>query len=175
MPPNTAQSPIHIRPYHPKDHLPQITAMLHRAYKPLAQQGMRYLASHQDQATTHDRLTTNAAQALVAVHNNHIVGTITLYHPDPDSQAPWYARSDVMCFGQFAVDPAHQGTGLGSKLLNAIETHARSHGAAHLACDTSQHATDLIAMYQRRAYQIVAHTNWDLTNYQSVILSLPLQ
>jgi len=167
--------PIHIRPHHPKDPLPQITAMLHRAYKPLAQQGMRYLASHQDQATTHDRLTNNAALALVAECNNHIIATITLYHHNPESTAPWYTRPDTMCFGQFAVDPAHQAIGLGARLLDTIEAHARSLGAAHLACDTSEHATDLIAMYHRRGYQTVAHTNWDLTNYQSLILSLPLQ
>ena len=47
-----------------------------------------------------------------------------------------------------------------------------------LACDTSEHATDLIAptaSNHRRGYQTVAHTNWDPTNDQSLILSLPLQ
>ena len=165
------QSEIQIRPYQRSDPIPQLTAMLHRAYGPLAKQGMRYLASHQDDAMTRLRLTERGAQALVALHNTRIVGTITLCQPNPDSNTAWYTRPDVRSFEQFAVDPDFQSTGIGSQLLEAVESTARSQGANELACDTSEHATKLIALYQRRGYRRVGHADWDVTNYKSIVLS----
>lgn len=166
---------IQIRPYQSSDSIPELTAMLHRAYAPLAQQGMRYLASHQDDATTLDRLTNKNALAFIATHNSRMVGTITLCQPNPDSPIEWYARSDVMSFEQFAVEPGYQGAGIGSRLLEAVESRAGTLGAIELACDTSEHATDLVGLYQRRGYRQVGATDWDITNYQSVVLSRSLK
>jgi hypothetical protein len=55
-----------------------ITAMLHEAYAPLAEQGLRFLATHQDSATTQRRM--SRGDAILALDVDQIVGTITLKH-----------------------------------------------------------------------------------------------
>ncbi len=162
---------IEIRSYQASDSLSDLTAMLHRAYAPLARLGMRYLASHQDEATTRQRLSEADAQGLVAVLNDQVVGTITLCQPRHDAAIGWYARPEVLSFEQFAVDPEFQGAGIGSRLLDAVEARAKSQRALELACDTSEFAADLITMYQRRGYRVVDSADWEVTNYRSVVLS----
>jgi len=145
--------------------------MLHRAYAPLASKGMRYLASHQDESMTRRRLTEHGAEGFVALLDTRVVGTITLCQPRADHEIEWYARPEVRTFEQFGVDPDHQGLGIGARLMDMVEAQAAAQGAAEIACDTSEHATDLIAMYIRRGYRQVASTSWDVTNYTSVVLS----
>lgn len=43
---------IVIRPLDPADSIAELTALLHRAYAPLLAQGLRYVATHQDETTT---------------------------------------------------------------------------------------------------------------------------
>lgn len=52
-----------IRLLRESDSIPGITEMLHRAYAPLAEAGMRYLASHQDDTMTQERTRGNATEA----------------------------------------------------------------------------------------------------------------
>jgi GNAT superfamily N-acetyltransferase len=50
----------------------------------------------------------------------------------------------------FFVDPQHQGRGIGSALLKAIETIARHHGRRELKVDASLTGT---AFYERHGYE----------------------
>jgi hypothetical protein len=59
-------------------------------------------------------------------------------------------------------------------LLDEAERLAREDGATELACDTSEHASELRATYSRRGYREVGFVRWDVTNYRSVILSKTL-
>jgi GNAT superfamily N-acetyltransferase len=163
---------ILIRPYQPTDPIPEITALLHRAYGPLAGQGLRYLASHQDDKTTLERLTSGAS--FIALKGNIIVGTITVYGPDPGDEAPLYRREGVNHFGQFAVDPALQGAGLGKRLYQTAEDHCRANKVKTLALDTAETAGQLIETYQRWGFAVVDHVQWDCTNYRSVIMAKEL-
>ncbi len=172
---NARLESLEIRPYRETDCLRALTALLHRAYAPLAHRGMRYLASHQSESVTRERITADGAEGFLAVLHGRPVGTVTLRPPQPDSDVPWYARPDVCTFEQLAVDPDFQGRGIGARLLGHVEARAIEHGAAELACDTSERAAELIDTYTRRGYRVVARTNWDVTNYQSVILSCALR
>jgi len=165
--------PFLIRPFdHQTYSIPELTALLHRAYKPLADQGMRYLASHQHDSTTQDRIETGECYVAVTTPPNHrIIGTIVLVPPgigDPDCK--YYARPGVAWFQQFAVDPDLYNLGVGSALLNTVESRAAELGASELALDTSEDAHQLIAMYTKRGYEFVAGANWTITNYRSVIM-----
>lgn len=147
-----------------------LTTLLHRAYAPLGAAGMRYLASHQDEAMTRTRC--GEGECLVAADGDDvIVGTVVLVPPDRPSDNAYYNRVDVAWFQQFAVHPAQQGCGIGGLLMDAVEQRAASLGASYLALDTAVGATNLIAMYTRRGYIIDACTWWDVTNYRSVIMS----
>ncbi|CAN5249412.1 hypothetical protein BH09PSE1_BH09PSE1_28900 [soil metagenome] len=51
--------------------------------------------------------------------------------------------------GKMAVDAAAQGLGLGHRLLEACETHARAAGAPRLYLETNAAQTHAIALYRR--------------------------
>jgi GNAT superfamily N-acetyltransferase len=164
-----------VRPFTDADRarIPALTRMLHRAYAPLADRGMRYLASHQDDATTLARITYGVA--LLAMDRDVVVGTATYYRTKRASGCAWYDRPDVASFGQLAIDPAYQGRGIARMLMATVEQRAREDGAAELAIDTSERAVELIATYTGRGFRLVGHTQWPDTNYRSVILSKRLR
>ena len=163
---------VHIRPVCANDDMAAITTLLHRAYKPLADAGMRYYASFQDEAATVERL--SSGHGFVAIVHDQIVATITIYATLPTSICGWYNMTGVWHFGQFAVDPNCQGIGIGSLLMDFAEHFARLQGARELALDTAENAHDLIEYYTARQYLPIGHVQWDVTNYRSVVMSKEL-
>ena len=156
------------------DSLETLTELLHRAYAPLATMGFRYLATHQDVATTRRR--TAKGECYLMFAGARMVGTILLI--PPSVRAPycaWYDREDVAVLSQFAVEPELQRGGLGSQLLALAEGRASMLGAAEVAVDTAEDAAHLIALYRSRGYQQAGYAQWDHTNYRSVILSKRLK
>jgi len=163
-----------IRPWSGTDSVEEITEMLHASYRPLAQQGMHYNASHQPPAQTLDRLTGGASYLAIDQESGKIVGTVTLYHSSPKTYHPYYQRPGLVYFGQYAVHPEFQGNGIARLLYKSIANHARAVGATEIALDTAETAYDLIALYRRWGFEIVDTADWDSTNYISVIMSKPL-
>ena len=72
---------------------------------------------------------------------------------------------------QFAVDPEHQGFGIGRMLLERAQEWARDGGFAELAMDTAEQASHLIDLYVRLGYRQVGSVQWLGKVYRSVILS----
>lgn len=161
-----------IRPISDTDSVSEITVILHRAYARLAEMGFRYLATHQGEEVTRERL--GRGEAFVAELDGRLVGTVTLIPPGVLSGHEWYAKPGVAVFGQFGVLPELQGDGIGRRLMDAVEARATELGASELACDTAEGATHLIEMYTRRGYRLVGYADWDVTNYRSVVLSKTL-
>jgi GNAT superfamily N-acetyltransferase len=154
------------------DDVGAITEMLHAAYRPLAEAGLRFVASHQDIQTTRRRLA--AGETYVAVVGDRTVGIITWRRPGSSVGCEHYRRPDVATFGQFAVDPSFQRQGVGSSLLRLVEDAARSEGFAELALDTSERAAGLIRLYESKGFEFVEHVQWESVNYPSVVLSKKL-
>lgn len=161
-----------IRPFASSDSIEELTALLHRAYKQLADIGLRFLATHQDANTTRNRV--EAGDCFVAEINGRIIATITFYMPGKSYGSPWLDRPDVGHIGQLAVEPEYQGHGIASRLMHFIEDHARRRGVAELALDTSEKATHLISWYERQGYKFIEHAQWNITNYRSVVMSKTL-
>lgn len=162
-----------IREWSPDEEVAEITQMLHRAYAELAAMGLHYLATHQSDEVTRQRL--QKGVGWVAEEDAKVVGTISL--------CPWtvlsnpvkdYQRPGLWLFHQFGVDPSWQRRGIGSQLLEVVENRARQERAAELACDTAESAHHLIALYERRGFTIIGRANFSDVNYQSVILSKTL-
>ena len=151
----------------------ELTDLLHRAYGPLAQAGFRFLASWQDEEVTRRRV--EGTECWVAERDGRIIGTATLRPPGCSKGTPWYERPDVAVIGQFAVEPACQGSGLGTALMKHLEARARAIGMAHVAVDTAEGATRLIRYYEGLGYRLVERVQWDVTNYRSVVLSKSLE
>lgn len=160
---------VTIRQLLPSDSLSDLTNLLHRAYAPLAEQGMRYLATHQDESVTRDRV--SKGECYVAILKPDIlIGTIVFVpHWIPDD-TEYYNQPLVAWFQQFAVEPEFQGMGIGSLLMDCVEKRATETGALEIALDTSENAIQLISLYKKRGYEIVAQENWDCTNCISVIM-----
>ncbi|MEQ1854055.1 MAG: GNAT family N-acetyltransferase, partial [Chthoniobacteraceae bacterium] len=135
-------SAVVIRELRPDDSIADITELLHTAYAPLAAMGFKYLATHQDEATTRRRL--QSGISIVAVLDGDIVGTVTLRAPQAESPCAWFSQPGVWSFGQFAVRPDLQRNGMGQRLMHVIEQRALQHGAAELALDTAEGATHLV-------------------------------
>lgn len=155
------------------DSFAALTDLLHRAYAPLAASGLRYWATHQSVDDTRERC--GEGECWVGVLDGQLVATVTLVGPGHGRGCALYRQPDVAKFGQFAVDPALSGRGVGSALMDRIEDRAREMGAGQLALDTAEGAAALIAMYQARGYRLVGHVDWRPdTNYRSVLMSLEL-
>ena len=160
---------IKIRMLYPGDSLAELTAVLHRAFRPLAEQGMRYLAGWQDEEVTRKRAA--RGECYVALDRERIVGTITFHDTKSTTGCAYYEKEGVASLHQLAVDPDYQGRGIGAALLDVVERRARETGAAEIALDTAETNERLIAMYAERGYRIVDSTQWQVTNYRSVVMT----
>lgn len=154
-----------------EDSIAELTDLLRRAYASLAADGMRNLASHQSVDMTAQRLV--GATTVVAVDEaGALVGAISVAHPDtPNSYFDFHDRVGNSHFFMFGIEPARQGSGLGTQLLERVEKLAVDLGADELACDTSEHAHRLIDWYTRLGYVRIGTVNWDMVNYLSVVLA----
>ena len=158
-----------IRLIGPHDSVAELTLLLHRAYGALAERGMRFLASHQDEERTRMRI--EQSECYLAIHQGRMIGTISWRDSQQTRGSPWYDRPDVSSFGQFAVEPAWQRRTIGSQLLTIAEQRAAKAGAAEMALDTAEPADDLIRFYGKRGYRFIEYAQWKEVNYRSVILS----
>lgn len=158
-----------IRPLDAGDDLDAITAIIRAAYARLSNMGLRYWATFQSVDDTRQRFADG--YGLVAVRDNVVVGTLTVYPPNNESDVEVYRDPTTYNIGQFAVDPQWQGAGIGRLLHDAAIDYIRSNGGTRIALDTSDQAHHLIAMYERWGYHIVGRADWrPLTNYESVVM-----
>lgn len=197
--PASSLDAIAVRLIRPDDPIPQITALLHRAYRKQTEMGLRPLAGRQDDATTARRCASGECYLAVMAEpppappapatngkpkskaprgveegGGQIVGVI-LFHEIEDAEGPpWFRRRDVDYFSQFAVDPDIQGRGIGSLLLDTAERRARECGSVELGLSMAEPDTDLMGYYLKRGYRLIQHWQWPYTNYRSAILSKTL-
>jgi GNAT superfamily N-acetyltransferase len=150
----------------------ELTVLLHKAYKRLADLGLHFWATTQTSDQTLDRI--KGGICYIALIEERIVGTICFYPQTKKDNCIWYGKDDVGRFGQFAVDPDYQKIGLGRLLLDLVERNALASGKKHLAMDTSEKAHHLIAYYNRLGFQHVEYTQWERVNYQSTVMTKPL-
>jgi len=162
----------HIRPWRAGDDLAALTRLLHRAYRSLGEAGLNYTAVDQDAETTAGRIEGN--ECYVALAGERVVGTITL-HTDERERPACACRPGMAYFSQFGVEPAVQGSGVGSRLLAHIETRARALGFTHLALDTAAPADHLVGFYGRRGYREIGRVRFPGKRYESVILARELR
>jgi GNAT superfamily N-acetyltransferase len=166
---------IQFQQFNPESHgilVEELTDLLHKAYAGLANQGLRYVASHQSSTVTLQRL--SEGESYLAFLQNKLIGTITLTGLKPKSSSNWYRTEGVYSFHQFGISPEFQGRGIGSQIMDLIEIRARDLGATELALDTSENATHLISLYQKRGYRFIEFVQWEGVNYRSVIMSKSL-
>jgi len=169
---------VEIRLLAARDSVAGLTALLHRAYAPLASQGLNFAAATQSVEVTQQRAA--EGQCFVAERRGRLVGTVTVCGPYDLAAAPWVAGvaafrdRDTAHFHQFAVDPGHQRQGIGRRLVAACERWARERGYKRMALDTAEPATELRALYERLGYVPVAQVQWEGRSYRSVVMEKAL-
>lgn len=172
----TGKDDVVLRTFAPDDDPAEVNALLLLAYKPLADAGMRYVASHEDVEATKNKI--HESECVLAIQNGKIVACAMLRPAQNTSwadQAPeFYHQPGVIMFGRFAVLPSLQKAGLGSRIMDWLEARARELGFSEIALDTSERASHLIRMYEKRGYRFVQHHQWPTTNYRSVVMSKTL-
>src|SRR5262245_48857178 len=93
---------ILIRLIAPRDPIPEITSLLHRAYAKQVAMGLQPLAGRQDDATTQRRV--KSGECYIAVQrapkptNNKIVGTILFHEVEDAKGPPWFQNTFVDSF-----------------------------------------------------------------------------
>ena len=80
---------VDIRLLAARDSTAALTQLLHRAYEPLARQGLNFTAATQPVETTQQRAA--EGQCFVAESRGRIVGTVTVCGPYDLAVAPWSA------------------------------------------------------------------------------------
>ena len=163
---------LQIRLWQEGDSVSELTELLHRAYKQLADMGLRFLATHQDDSITLDRIT--RGKCYLGLIDDTVISTVTLYPIHETHGTPWYDKEDVAHFGQFGVEPRLQKQGIGDIMMDYVEQVAKEESIRELALDTSEKAEHLIRYYTRRGYRFVEHTQWPEVNYRSVIMTKTL-
>lgn len=162
-----------LRQIRAEDSIAELTALLHRSYARLADMGLRFMATHQTEAVTLERI--NQGECYVAISEGQLVGTIIFKPAERSSGSPWLDLAQVASLAQFAVSPDLQAQGLGGRLMDFVEQRALETGAQEIALDTAEPAKHLVEWYGRRGYRIIEHIQWGHTNYGSVIMSKSLE
>jgi len=152
------------------DSVEELTSLLHRAYKRLADMGLHFVATHQSVDYTRNYLKIGECYILTSQGTKKLIGTIFYYTSMWEDAPDVYRRDDTVLFGKFAVDPDKQNSGLGSKLMDFIEEKARLNGKKAVVLDTSEKALHLIDYYAKRGYEYLHHWQWPDVNYRSVVL-----
>ena len=160
---------LDVRRFGAGDSVEELTSLLRTAYRELADMGLRYVATWQDEEITRDRI--GRAECFIALDRGELVGTIAFESAPVTRGCEYYDRPGVASFHQFAVAPDRQRRGVGSLLLRTVGQRASATGAEELALDTADEATHLIAFYERHGYRIVGRADWPDTNYESVIMA----
>ena len=161
-------SSLTVRRLSPSDDLAALTALLHRAYRPQLEMGLRPLAGRQDVSMTRAR--TAHGECFVAERDRTIIGTILLNEREHVDFPPLFCEAGVSHFSLFAVSPTAQSGGVGRALLDAIETRALELGHDRLAMSVAEPDAGLVRYYERRGFVTAAGWQWPYTNYRSCIM-----
>lgn len=131
--------------------------------------GLNYTAVDQTPEVTAKRI--RGGHCFVVALGPKLVGTIVAQPTYAKNECEYFTRSGVAAAHQLAVDPQHQGAGIGRMLLERAEQWAKESGFVELAMDTAEQATHLIELYARLGYRHVGSVQWPGKVYRSVVFS----
>lgn len=148
------------------DDVQSLRKLLNAAYKRLADLGLNYNATFQDDELTAEGLADG--RTFVLDLNGQLVGTMKLRKHNYIDERP------CLYLSRFAVRPDLQGQGLGMHLLELAEQIAKREGFLCMQLDTAQPAEHLVVFYQKFGFQIRRPIYYEGKTYCSWILEKPL-
>lgn len=141
--------------------VPTIRELVNAAYKQLADMGLNYTGTFQDEARTLERM--NRGRCFLLKDSEKILGTVLL------SKENLITGLNTAYVGQFAVWPELKKQGIGSILMDYCENLAKSEGFDGIQLDTAIPAQHLVDWYLKRGYEIVGQIHYDGKTYDSYI------
>ena len=145
----------------------QVRTLVNEAYKELADMGLNYTATYQDDTETSERMA--QGRTFVLVSGKDIVGTIIYY------QKNYFTEKRSAYLGQFAITPDLKRQGLGSIIMDFCEQLANDEKYEAIQLDTAKPAAHLVEWYKRRGYKIVGEKHWEGKTYDSYIFEKTLR
>lgn len=157
-----------IRRIDDRDSIEELTGLLHRSFARLGAMGLNYTAV--DQSVDETRRRVARGECYVAELGSQLAGTVVVEHPWQESPCEWFTNPSLGSAHQLAVDPALQGQGIGSRLMDFAEHWAAEKGYQGICIDTAEPATHLVQYYLARGYLHVGYVQWDGKRYRSVVM-----
>ena len=145
----------------------QIRTLVNEAYKELADMGLNYTATYQDDEETRKRMA--QGRTFILLSGKEIVGTILF------SEKNYFTEKKSAYLGQLAIAPRLKGSGLGSIIMDFCEQLANDEKYEAVQLDTAQPALHLVEWYKRRGYKIVGEKHWEGKTYDSYVFEKTLR
>lgn len=152
---------LKIEPAQPHE-VSTITKLVNVAYKELADMGLNYTATYQNDDKTKERISKGRCFVLKD-SSDKILGTILM------TVENYFTNSNTAYLGQFGVLPEFKKNGLGTKLMEFCENLAMEEGFSGIQLDTAIPAKHLVDWYQRRGYKIVGQEHYEGKTYDSYV------
>lgn len=143
-------------------HVAPLRRLVNAAYRGLAEMGLNFTGTYQDDALTRERMQGKEVHLLYLAEE--LVGTVSLEDTVDDH------GERVLYLGQLAVLPAFQSLGLGRVLMRLADNSAQEKGIRRIQLDTAVPALHLVRFYQSEGYVIVETVQWEGKTYQSHIM-----
>lgn len=148
------------------DDVAEIRHLVNSAYRELADLGLNYTATYQDEDTTRQRLA--SGRGLVLQSDNRIIGTALF------SLKNYFTSRRSGYVSQLAIHPDWKAKGLGRLLMDACEDLAWENQIFYIQLDTAIPAQHLVEWYLRRGYKVVGEVQWEGKTYRSFIFEKSL-
>ncbi len=145
----------------------QIRDLVNESYKELADMGLNYTATYQDEQVTRERMADG--RTFVLLSGKDVVGTILFYEKN------YITEKRSAYLGQFAVSTKLKRSGLGSIIMDFCEQLANDEKYETIQLDTAKPAVHLVEWYQKRGYKIVGEMHWEGKTYDSYIFEKTLR
>ncbi|MEW6725306.1 MAG: GNAT family N-acetyltransferase [Bacillota bacterium] len=139
--------------------------LVNAAYRELAEMGMNYTGSYQDEEITRERM--QGRDVYLVFLDGQMVGTISTEVEEEDGQSHLY-------ISQFAVLPELKLRGIGRFIMDLVEQKARENGISRLRLDTATTAHHLVRFYSGLGYRVIAEEQWQGKTYRSYIMEKEL-
>lgn len=142
--------------------VPALRILVNSAYQQLADLGLNFTGTYQNEDITRERMVNN--DVYLAYAHDELVGTISLEVKTNKGDLP------VLYLTQLAVAPKFKRQGLGRILLGLAEEKAREKGICRLQLDTAAPATHLVQLYLSQGFEIIEEIQWGGKTYRSYIM-----
>lgn len=141
--------------------VPELRQLVNAAYRELAEMGLNYTGTYQDEEITRSRM--QGRDVYLAFLTGRLVATISTDIRVQNGRTTMY-------ISQFAVAPDLKRQGIGRFLMNYVERLAREHGIDRLGLDTATTAHHLVRFYSDLGFRVVAEDHWEGKTYRSYIM-----